>query len=579
MKLLGLRDYPITDVKEETLGLNKYAKALSNFVRNCETPMTIALQGDWGSGKTSLMNLIREDLKTSKVTPIWFNTWQYSQFDLADKLPFMLILHLVSEINDSELLKFVKDASNILSKVTKGVVIGAASMIGQGDTTKAFYSTVESTDDSGDPATVITQLKEKLIKSVQNKIRKDKSERMVVFIDDIDRLKPARAVELLETLKLFLDIEKCVFILAVDYQVVIQGLKEKFGVGEADLKGKSFFDKIIQVPFNMPMEKYEVEQYFKSLLGTIGIEFEKEDIAIYRELVDYSTGFNPRSIKRLFNSLLLLKLVGEEEGLFDSTDKTSTNAEKLRIFFGILCLQMKYPFLYSFLNNVTLDKDLLEKFADVDWIHSEDFPSLKKLLSDEQKLKNTNISAVEENVNTILERYAEFMRVFYNAIQLNSDNDKEKLSDGEVENLSNIFKLSAVVAAEKDKEDSPILRKIGSDDFLDQGSLEEKTYYSKVFQFLHNKGITFTMGTKGFSIKENSGNQPVVHCYLASSGSKGKNRFWTKNIPAQGFKMLKGYLTEKKIVKQMSREKTVVFTIQDIPIEDFCNILAEITRN
>ena len=55
----GIIDEPVNYLKEENdkLGINDYAKALTNFIENTETPMTIGIQGEWGSGKTSLMNL------------------------------------------------------------------------------------------------------------------------------------------------------------------------------------------------------------------------------------------------------------------------------------------------------------------------------------------------------------------------------------------------------------------------------------------------------------------------------------------------------------------------------------------
>ena len=69
--------------------------------------------------------------------------------------------------------------------------------------------------------------------------------RVIIFVDDLDRLDPARAVELLEVLKIFLDCRKCVFVLAIDYGVVARGVKAKYGGDFNDEKAKSFFDKII----------------------------------------------------------------------------------------------------------------------------------------------------------------------------------------------------------------------------------------------------------------------------------------------------------------------------------------------
>ena len=49
----------------------------------------------------------------------------------------------------------------------------------------------------------------------------------LILLDDLDRIKPIRALELLEAIKNFLDAEKCVFILAVDYSVIEQGMVQK----------------------------------------------------------------------------------------------------------------------------------------------------------------------------------------------------------------------------------------------------------------------------------------------------------------------------------------------------------------
>ena len=67
--------------------------ALCSFIRSCETPMTISIQGDWGSGKTSMMNMMnmmKSNLQGA-VWPIWFNTWQFSQFDMGNSLAFSMM--------------------------------------------------------------------------------------------------------------------------------------------------------------------------------------------------------------------------------------------------------------------------------------------------------------------------------------------------------------------------------------------------------------------------------------------------------------------------------------------------------
>ena len=104
-------------------------------------------------------------------------------------------------------------------------------------------------------------------------IEKDGSptKRFVIFVDDLDRLEPTTAVQILELLKNVFDVPHTVFVLAIDYQVVVKGLKSKFGepTEENEWEFRAFFDKIIQVPFLMPMAKYKLGNYIARLLAGI----------------------------------------------------------------------------------------------------------------------------------------------------------------------------------------------------------------------------------------------------------------------------------------------------------------------
>ena len=94
----------------------------------------------------------------------------------------------------------------------------------------------------------------------------------------------------------------CIFILAIDYQVVVKGLEEKFGkqTAENEWEFRAFFDKIIQLPFMMPMGQYNIGKYVNNLLRETGfIDDEELDEEYIKQIVSYTIGGNPRSIKRL----------------------------------------------------------------------------------------------------------------------------------------------------------------------------------------------------------------------------------------------------------------------------------------
>ena len=74
-------DRPIEEAAGDVLAFNAIARGLSRFLRNENTlpPLTIAITGQWGTGKSSLMNLLRADLRAYKFRPIWFNAWHHQK--------------------------------------------------------------------------------------------------------------------------------------------------------------------------------------------------------------------------------------------------------------------------------------------------------------------------------------------------------------------------------------------------------------------------------------------------------------------------------------------------------------------
>ena len=226
----------------------------------------------------------------------------------------------------------------------------------------------------------------------------DKAEgsRLVIMIDDLDRIRPARALDLLSSVKNFLDVPHCVFVLAVDYEVIQRGVAEKLGSDEQKQHGKSYFDKIIQVPFNMPVSSYQVDRYTMSLLGWEWNEKKgkyqadrktnDEDLYLKRHktieegtakeienLTCSTVGQNPRSIKRAVNYYGLLKRVFSENGGTEKASRRSLPTGRkwrsvyLELLFGFSCFQLSYPELFDyFLRDPTPQR--LQQLQDLDYL-------------------------------------------------------------------------------------------------------------------------------------------------------------------------------------------------------------------
>ncbi len=432
----GYTDVPVSIMKEDVLDVNVYVESLSDFILECSTPMTIAIQGDWGSGKTSMMNMIRQNIE-SKVVPIWFNTWQYSQFDMASYLSISLLGNFLEKIDAGpETKNLLQNVYNGIKFIAKTATVAATEQFAGKRAARKIDDELLS-EDQLDTAKQLESLRDNIKTSVEKKLKLQNKERVVVFVDDLDRLAPEKAVELLEVLKIFMDVPNCVFILAVDYGVITQGLIKKFGEQVGHSKGKSFFDKIIQLPFTIPIAQYNISAYIQSLLSNININCSDDEIDMYRKVVDFSVGCNPRSLKRIFNSFILLNTVATKKGMFNEVDGIKTK-DKQRILFSILCLQMAFQPVYEFMikNSHKLTAEFLEGIKDTEFL---------KEIKDADDLFQEIRKVINDKDETYFEKIAGFMDVFYECLQL--DDDLDNLSKEELDNLKNILSFSSITSS------------------------------------------------------------------------------------------------------------------------------------
>ncbi len=151
-------------------------------------------------------------------------------------------------------------------------------------------------------------------------------------------------VELLEALKNIFDIPNCVFVLAIDYDVVVKGLESKFGVKteKNEREFRSFFDKIIQVPFSMPVGTYSIENFLLEKLREMRYEISSQDAEDYAKVVRMTVGTNPRSLKRYLNSYSLINQVKQVDEEHESSDSSL-------ILFALLGIQISFPYVFRML--------------------------------------------------------------------------------------------------------------------------------------------------------------------------------------------------------------------------------------
>ena len=374
-KPTSLPDSPYNE--EIDLGTERYVHGLIKFIENSSTPITIALQGEWGSGKTSLMNRIERTLckEKSLYEGLTINTWEHSMLASPEETVYKILSHLVQKLteNDSQtnkkIKKLLQKAGNVIYRGARealklipyaGIALEAANVSTQ----------LQSANETEETENTLSELKEILVKAVKATIEQSHKRGVIIFVDDLDRLNPPVAVEILELLKNLFCIENCIFVLAIDYEVVVKGLEPKFGklTDKNEREFRSFFDKIIQVPFSLPINSYRPMDYVLKSLDKIDYFKDKEKHdddfrSSFTQIVEHSVGKNPRSIKRLINTFSLLSCIsecGEEE------NKDFIESREGRIAtFAIVAMQVCYPKIYQMLSEVPnfhkWDKTLCEK--------------------------------------------------------------------------------------------------------------------------------------------------------------------------------------------------------------------------
>ena len=287
-QLNPVSDKPHDDAK--LLGHRQIVDALKTFLEssNTLTPLSIAIHGDWGSGKTSIMKTLEKKLDGDKLDIIFFEAWKYEYANPS----IGLISELVQKYGNDDLFgKIVDTALTVLAKQYLGASVEATSYI---------LDRIRSLKPS--------MLSDQLSNIIRNKFDQKK---LVIIIDDLDRCDVENALQLLTVTKLFLDIENCICIAAVDFNRLKQAWHQKYRIDNStsgsDSDGSEYLDKIFQVRIGIPRPSAEqLREYVKTLA-----DVPNEVAVLFSQILPK----NPRSIKRVLN------LIAFRKNLLDSNIK------------------------------------------------------------------------------------------------------------------------------------------------------------------------------------------------------------------------------------------------------------------
>ncbi len=322
--------------KDDLLNFRDYSNLLTNVILNSETPATIGVFGDWGSGKTSLMLMIDENLQKKKLKTIWFNAWKYDKEDALWRSLILSIikglsskekdidgatLKLYSAVSTEKLGQIEIDWLEIGKTLLKGAAFLAAPLLLIPGFANIFANssfveqipaafTRRKIQQSRERISSIEEFEDLYKELISKHID---GEKIVVFIDDLDRCLPTRALEVFEALKSFLDADGCVYVVACDTRLINQGLHEKY-TEKSKIDLEDYLGKIVQFSFSIPPIRAEDAENF---IRKLGLAVDSDDSL---RLISTSLERNPRKLKRFLSDLKIKSQLVKSRGLLLKTE-------------------------------------------------------------------------------------------------------------------------------------------------------------------------------------------------------------------------------------------------------------------
>ncbi len=302
-------DKAIQVIEDDLLSRREFseqlAKAISSYSSSSDK-LAIGLYGKWGSGKTSVLNMVKKNIseRNNKVSEdeeiivIDFNPWNYSDSTELIVQFFQEILSALLEFPDNGHLKIVASELKNYAKFFKSAekLPGIGSFFNFiGGITEFFGKKAE---EEYKKSNTLSEKKKRVIKALE-----DQKQKLLIIIDDIDRLNNKQIRSIFQLINSVADFPNMIYLLSFDRDVVARALHK-----EQNCDGNEYLEKMIQIPFEIPETKQSAINYFieeklcEILSERQEIDLEEENINF--KIDDYISPFvrNMREAKRLLNA-------------------------------------------------------------------------------------------------------------------------------------------------------------------------------------------------------------------------------------------------------------------------------------
>ncbi len=235
------------------LNRKKYAEILTQIVSQYNQGCVLAINGEWGTGKTTFVKMWKQYLEDDKFNTLYFNAWE-NDF-ISD--PLIGFIGEFKELNiDNKLDTELNNVTTNASKIAFSLIKGYINLKTGSDVAKTFKECTDllskEFENYEDQKNSIEGFRTALKKFV-NKCDKERS--IIFFVDELDRCNPAYAVKVLERIKHLFSIPNIIFVLSVDKKQLCNAIKGYYG--SESLDAENYLKRFIDIEYNLPEPSYE----------------------------------------------------------------------------------------------------------------------------------------------------------------------------------------------------------------------------------------------------------------------------------------------------------------------------------
>ncbi len=313
-KIIVLTDEEETDPTQE---FNALGNTIASIIKDSPPRFTLGIYGEWGTGKSTLMKLIENKLKTNdnsrdqKILHIWFNAWKFEREEQFAAIALLktIAYKMTGQDKLDSLSKTIRKSlkilgKDLLQKIATGALLNEKGVEAAENSLNRNMEFLEKIDGL-DKDTIYFDGLESIRIKIEEIRRANPEFRLVVYIDDLDRCSPKMALEVLESIKVFLDMEGFVYVIGVSHTTVSKLISQAYK--DTGIDGVEYIKKIIQIPIKLPEWSQEDAKIIlnQKIIPKLSSKYQKIFSEGNAQTLISELEQNPRRIKRLVNNLMI----------------------------------------------------------------------------------------------------------------------------------------------------------------------------------------------------------------------------------------------------------------------------------